>query len=247
MYPFHFVYILNCNRLNFWSDISVQGQVFRAVMSWPCFWICLACSLCCRESQGKMESQVLLGQWGREVMQVKMELLEYRAPLALLDRMVKEEPLDLGVPEDSRWIHCIQWSEYISSFKSNCQESQFNISAFMLYLSVRFFNSCCYFLETKRHSSLFLHWSGSKFIVVMAACTLSIHVFLGCPLFLLSCGIQFIIILVFSPLASFWHGHTIVVFSAVLYLWCLASLSLPLFPLYVHFLFVHVSFPCWLP
>ena len=49
-----------------------------------------------------MESQVLLGQLGLEVMQVKMELLEYRAPLALLDLMVKEEPLDLGVREDSR-------------------------------------------------------------------------------------------------------------------------------------------------
>jgi hypothetical protein len=49
-----------------------------------------------------MESQVLLGQRGLEVMQVKMELLEYRAPLALLDLMVKEEPLDVEVPEDSR-------------------------------------------------------------------------------------------------------------------------------------------------
>jgi hypothetical protein len=38
----------------------------------------------------------------------------------------------------------------------------------------------------------------------MAACTSSIHVFLGRPLF-------------FSPLVSFWCGHTIVVFSS---LWC---------------------------
>jgi len=37
--------------------------------------------------------------------------------------------------------------------------------------------------ETKRHSTLFLHWSGSKFLVVMATCTPSIHVFLGRPLF----------------------------------------------------------------
>ena len=40
---------------------------------------------------------------------------------------------------------------------------------------------------------LFLHWSGSKFLVVMAACTPSIHVFHGRPLFLLSRGIQTII------------------------------------------------------
>ena len=62
-----------------------------------------------------------------------------------------------------------------------------------IYLSVRFFNSCRRLPETKRHSSLFLHWSGSKFLVVMAACTPSIHVFLGRPLVLLSRGIQSII------------------------------------------------------
>ena len=56
-----------------------------------------------------------------------------------------------------------------------------------------FFNSCRRLPENKHHSSLFLHWSGSKFLVVMAACTPSIHVFLGCPLFLLSHGIQSII------------------------------------------------------
>ena len=60
------------------------------------------------------------------------------------------------------------------------------------YLSVRFFNSCRRLPETKRHSSLFLHWSGSKFLDVVAACT-PIHVFLGRPLFLLSRGIQSII------------------------------------------------------
>ena len=49
-----------------------------------------------------MESQVLLGQRGPEVMQVKTVLLEYRVPLGLLDLMVKEEPLDQEVPEDSR-------------------------------------------------------------------------------------------------------------------------------------------------
>ena len=39
-----------------------------------------------------------------------------------------------------------------------------------IYLS-GFFNSCRCLPETKRRSSLFLHWSGSKFLVVMAACT----------------------------------------------------------------------------
>ena len=53
-----------------------------------------------------------------------------------------------------------------------------------------FFNSCRRLSETKHHSSLFLHWSSSKFLVVMAACTPSIHVFLGHTLFLLSHGIQ---------------------------------------------------------
>jgi len=53
-----------------------------------------------------------------------------------------------------------------------------------------FFSSCRRLPETKRHSSLFLHWSGSKFLVVMAACTPSIHVYLGRPLSLLSRGIQ---------------------------------------------------------
>ena len=48
------------------------------------------------------------------------------------------------------------------------------------------FNSCRRLPETKRHSSRLLHWSGSKFLVVMAACTPSIHVYLGRPLFLLS-------------------------------------------------------------
>jgi len=54
------------------------------------------------------------------------------------------------------------------------------------FLSIRFYNSCRRLPEAKRLSSLFLHWSGSKFLAVMAACTPSIHVFLGRPLFLLS-------------------------------------------------------------
>ena len=56
----------------------------------------------------------------------------------------------------------------------------------IIYLSIRFYNSCRRLPETKRHSSLFLHWSVSKFLVVMSACTPSIHVFLGRPLFFFS-------------------------------------------------------------
>ena len=41
----------------------------------------------------------------------------------------------------------------------------------LFYLSIRFYNSCRRLPETKRHSSLFLHWSVSKFLVVAAACT----------------------------------------------------------------------------
>jgi len=44
------------------------------------------------------------------------------------------------------------------------------------YLFIRFYNNCRRLLEAKRHSSLFLHCSGSKFPVVMAACTPSINV-----------------------------------------------------------------------
>ena len=123
---------------------------------------------------------------------------------------------------------CYLILEYFSKI---CPENSISI-----HLSIRFVNSCRHLPETKRHSSLFLHWSGSKFLVVMAACTPSIHVFLGRPLFHLSSGNQSIINFDI-PLASFWRGHTIVVFSSLWCPWCPASLSLPLFPLYIHFLF----------
>jgi len=42
-------------------------------------------------------------------------------------------------------------------------------------------DSCRHLLEPKRHSFLFNHWSSSKCLVVMAARTPSIHVFLGRP------------------------------------------------------------------
>ena len=71
------------------------------------------------------------------------------------------------------------------------------------------FNSCRRVPETKRHSSLFLHSSGSKFLVVMAACTPSVHVFLGRPLFLLSRGIQSIINfgILSSGILLMWPHH----------------------------------------
>ena len=72
-----------------------------------------------------------------------------------------------------------------------------------------FFNSCRRLPETKRHSSLFLHWSGSKFLIVMAARAPSIHVFLGHPLFLLSPGIYSIInfAILYSSILLTWPYH----------------------------------------
>ena len=70
-------------------------------------------------------------------------------------------------------LPCVTVCHHIST--GLCKE-YFNRCVKSIYLSV-FFNSCRRLPETKRHSSLFLHWSGSKFVVVMAACTPSIHVF----------------------------------------------------------------------
>ena len=62
-----------------------------------------------------------------------------------------------------------------------------------IYLSFRSCDSCRRLPEPKHHSFLFNHWSVSKCLFSMAACTPSIHVFLGRPLFLLSSGIHSII------------------------------------------------------
>jgi hypothetical protein len=79
---------------------------------------------------------------------------------------------------------CIYLSIYLSIY----------VSIYLcIYLSIRYYNSCRRLPETKRHSSLFLHRSGSTFLAVTAACTASIQVFLGRPLFLLSSGIHSII------------------------------------------------------
>ena len=84
-----------------------------------------------------------------------------------------------------------------------------------IYLSIRFYNSCRRLPETKRHSSLFLHWSGSKFLVVMAACAPSIHFFLGRPLFLLSNGNNSIINfgILSSGIRLTWPYHCSLFFS----------------------------------
>jgi len=78
-----------------------------------------------------------------------------------------------------------------------------------------FFKSCHRLPETKRHSSLFLLWSGSKFLVVLAACTPYIHVFLGRPLFLLSRGIQSItnLDILSSGILLTWPYHCSLFFS----------------------------------
>jgi len=82
-------------------------------------------------------------------------------------------------------------------------------------LSIRFYNSCRRLPDTKRHSSLFLHWFGSQFLVVMAACTPSIHVFLGRTLFLLSSGIHSIInfVILSSGILLTWPYHCSLFFS----------------------------------
>ena len=81
---------------------------------------------------------------------------------------------------------------YLSIYLFNYQSIYLSI---YVYLSVYLFVCLSVCLSTNRHSSLFLHWSSSKFLVVMAACTPSIHVFLGryiklkilCLIFTLCC------------------------------------------------------------
>jgi hypothetical protein len=71
----------------------------------------------------------------------------------------------------------------------------------------------------------------------MAACTPSIHVFLERPLFLLSSGIHSIINfgVLSSGIRFTWSYHCS--HSSQWCLWCPASLTPPLFPLYVYSLF----------
>ena len=83
------------------------------------------------------------------------------------------------------------------------------------YLFIRFFNRCRRLPEAKGNFFLFLHWSSSKFLLVMAACTPSIHVFLWRPLFLLSPGINSIINfgILSSGILLTWPHHCSLVLS----------------------------------
>ena len=76
--------------------------------------------------------------------------------------------------------------------RSSVATYNFRTYTLSVYLS-GLFNSCRHLPEPKRHSSLFLHCSGSRSLDVMVAYTPSIHVLLGRPLFLLSGGIHSII------------------------------------------------------
>ena len=118
-------------------------------------------------------------KWGQNLMSKRREPIIHWRDVTFRTKKVMLRTWDnikartlLYAPKDL-YVTCSQWKKNI-------------------YLS-GFFNSCRRLPETKRQSSLFLHWSGSKFLVVMAACTPSIHVFLGSPLFLLSRGMQSII------------------------------------------------------
>ena len=84
-----------------------------------------------------------------------------------------------------------------------------------VYLSVRFFLTAVAVFRKPNAIPLFLHWSGSKSLVVMAACTPSIHVFLGRLLFLLSRGIKSIINfgVLSSGILLTWPHHCSLFFS----------------------------------
>jgi hypothetical protein len=117
------------------------------------------------------------------------------------------------------------------------QTIQSHIHCMSVYLSFRFYDSCRRLPVTKRHSSTFLHWSCFKYLSVMAACTPSIHVFLGRRLFRLCTGTHFKInfVILSSGILLTWQYHC-GIFS-LWCLWCSTSLSPPLFPLYCHSLF----------
>ena len=112
---------------------------------------------------------------------------------------------------------CRVWEIFGS--KRICRSSGRYCIGFNFYLSIclsiRIYKICRLLPETKRLSSLFVHWSGSKFLAVMAACTRSIHVFLGCPLSLLSSGIYPIIsfVILSSGILLTWPYHCSLFFS----------------------------------
>ena len=121
-------------------------------------------------------------------------------------------------------------------FELVCRARFYMNHVMSIYLSIRFYNSCRRLPETKHHSSLFLHWSSSKFLIVTAACTPSIHVFLGRPLFRLSSGIHSIINfgILSSGILLTWPYHCSLFFSMI------SMMSgFPFTPVisFVHFLF----------
>jgi len=84
----------------------------------------------------------------------------------------------------------------------------------LFYLSVcPVFNSCRRLPETKRHFPLFLHWYGSKFHVVMADCTPSIHVFLDIFFSFLFYNKFIICIYMFRALCAHHQDVKIVLYS----------------------------------
>jgi hypothetical protein len=90
--------------------------------------------------------------------------------------------------------HCFAWVSHVSPVCPSCNSClsvclSIYLSIYLsvclsiylsIYLSIQFYNSCRRLPETIRHSC------HSKFVVVMTGCNLSIHVFLGRPIFLLS-------------------------------------------------------------
>ena len=133
-------------------------------------------------------------------------------------------------------LHFIKFRQVVPSITADCRFSFHSDllhlhltlvngvlpSCRVVYLPVRFFNSCRRLSADKRHSSLFLHWTGYKFLVVMAACTHSIHVFLGRPLFLLSRGIQSIINfgILSSSILLTWPYHCSLFFCIIFMISC---------------------------
>ena len=105
----------------------------------------------------------------------------------------------------------------------------------LIHLSLRFHSSCRHLPEDRLHSSVFLHWSGSKFLVDMAACTTPIHVSLGRPLFLLSIGVNSVTNfgILSSGILLTWPYHCNLFFSMMSMMSCFPFT--PIFPLYVNF------------
>jgi len=94
----------------------------------------------------------------------------------------------------SHLIQCFIYQHFFPCASEEVTQFWCNMPCnYNIYLSFRSCDSCRRLPEPKHHSFLFNHWSASKCLVVMAARTPSIHVFLGRPLFPLSPGFHSII------------------------------------------------------